>query len=202
MIPEPLAQFPKICWTGETAVCSQMLTPRWVTAHSIFLVMDCSHKTAPIPSDIPSVFDALDQGIFGIFFFLWHFSSHWVWRDLLPPHFLDALGAAWRTLNCSGMLLKKQVVSPALLFWPLHSSLAVFIFGPPHVRWHWLDPKCYTSKQGGYATPESPWCLQSLPLPPHTHTQHWEFQCTKLSSALDLYFQGKITRHWKTQEAS
>lgn len=90
------------------------------------------------------------------FFFLWHFGSHWVWRDLLPPHFLDALGAAWRALNCSGMLLKKQVVSPALLFWPLHSSLAAFIFGPPHVRWHWLDPKCYTSKQGGYAAPESP----------------------------------------------
>lgn len=158
-----------------------MAFPR-ATAHSVFWVMDGGHTSVPIPSDIPAAFDALDQGIFGVFFSD-IFGSHWLWRDLLSPHFLDALGGAWRVFTCPGMLLKKQVVSPVLLLWPLHSSLAVFIFGPPNFRWHRLDPKCYTLTQGECAVPESPLCLQSLPLPQCClHTDNWEFQCIKLLS--------------------
>lgn len=186
---QSLLLLPEICWMGETSVFSQATAFPRAAAHSIFLVMDCGRSSVPIPLDLPSAFDALDQEIF---FFSDIFGSQWVWRDLLPPHFWEALGVAWRVSTCpganagrAGMLLKKEVVSPALLLWPLHSSLAVFIFRPPHFSWHWFDPKRYTLKQECYAAPDRPFCLQSLLLAQSCF--HTDTVLTDSFSALNSY---------------
>lgn len=200
MIPEPLAQFPKICWTGETAVCSQMLTPRWVTAHSIFLVMDCSHKTVPIPSDIPSVFDALDQGIFGVFF------SLTFWFPLGLKRFAPSSfsGCSWSCMKGAQLFrdaFKEASCEPSFAFLATSFLTCCFYFWPTPCQMTLTGSQMLHIKTRGICSSWEPLVL-AVSSPASTHTEHWEFQCTKLSSALDLYFQGKITRHWKAQEAS
>lgn len=89
---QSLLLLPEICWMGETSVFSQATAFPRAAAHSIFLVMDCGRSSVPIPLDLPSAFDALDQEIF----FLWHF-----WLPVGLKRFAPSslLGSSWSCMK-------------------------------------------------------------------------------------------------------
>lgn len=139
-----------------------MAFPR-VTAHSILLLMDCGHTSVPIPSDIPSAFDALDQGIFGVFF-LWHFWFPLSLKRFAPSSFS---GCSWSCMKCVHPFRDAFKVAGSE---PSFASLATsfltccFYFWPTPFQMTLVGSQKLHIKTRECAINECPLCLQSHPL--------------------------------------
>lgn len=80
-----------------------MAFPR-ATAQSIFLVMDCSHVSVPVPLNLPSVFDALDQENL----FLWHFWFTVGLKRFVPSSLLGSSWSCMKSVHLSSCKCRKS----------------------------------------------------------------------------------------------
>ena len=171
-----------------------MAFPR-ASAHSIFLVMDCGRASVPIPLDLPSVFDALDQEIF----FLWHF---WFPAGLQRSAPSSLLGSSWSCMKSvhlsrckcrnafkeagckpSSASLATSFLTCCFYFWSTSFQLTLIWSQMLHVKTGVLCSSWQTLL---------PAVTSAAPvLPPHRHGTDSEFQCIKLFLVLNTHFQGK-----------
>lgn len=146
--------------------------PRRVIGHSIFLVMDCSHTSAPIPSDIPSVFDALDQGIFGVFF-LWHFWFSLGLKRFAPSSFS---GCSWSWMKGTQQFrdaFKEASCEPSFASLATSFLTCCFYFWPTPLQMTLTGSQMLHIKTRGICSSWEPLVLavsSPAPLLPHTHS--------------------------------
>lgn len=169
----PLLFFPKICWTGEASVCSQMMAFPRVTAHCIFWVMDCGHTSVPIPSDISfCLWCPWSSHLWG--FFLWHFWFPLGLKRFAPSSFS---GCSWSCMKGVHLLrdaFKEAGCEPSFASLATSFPTCCFYFWPTQFQMTLIGSQMLHFNTRGICSswePPVPAVPSPVPeLPPHRHS--------------------------------